>query len=148
MKFRLNLLLQMVMLEKVSDRGFFAFWPFENAWKFRKSVKLPQKIWNLAKSEYYIPRHQWAALLYSTCTACHSILNTSTTTGTSPTKPWNIQTYHYHTSYYADHRFPIINTNRFVIHHCEFYFCLNWTGLFICFVTEHEMAPCLRIIIN
>ncbi len=41
-----NLLLHMVILEKVTDRGFLAFWPFENEWKFRKSVKLQQKIWN------------------------------------------------------------------------------------------------------
>ncbi len=139
----------MVMLEKVADRGFLAFWPFENEWKFRKSVKLPQKIWNLAKSEYYPPRHHWAAPLYSLCTARHSISNASTTTtGTSPTKPWNARVYYYHTSYYADHQFPTINTNHFVIHRCEFYLCLNWTVLFICLMTKHETAPCLRIIIN
>ncbi len=106
-----------------------------------------QKIWNLAKSEYYPPRPHWAALLYFSYTVRHSISNTSTTTGTS-TKPWNVRTYHYHTSYYADHQFPIINTNHLVIHRCEFYLCLSWTVLFICFMTEHETAPCLRIIIN
>ncbi len=106
----------MVMLEKIADRGFLAFWLFENEWKFRKSVKLTQKIWNLAKSEYYPLRHHGAAPLYSSCTACHSISNISTTTGTSATKPWNVRMYHYHTSYYTDHRFPIINTNRFVIY--------------------------------
>ncbi len=143
-----NLLLLMVMLEKVVDRGFLAFWPFENEWKFRKSVKLSQKIWNLAKSEYYPPRHYWAAPLYSSCTAHHSILNISTTTGTSPTKLRNVRMYHYHTSYYVYHWIPIININCFVIHHCEFYLHLNWTGLFICFMTKHETAPCLQIIIN
>ncbi len=142
-----NLLLHMVMLEKVADRGFLSFWPFENEWKFRKRVKLPQKIWNLAKSEYYPPRHHWAVPLYSSCTACHLISNTSTT-GTSTTKPWNVRTYHYHTSYYTDHGFPIINTNCFVIHLCEFYLCLNWTVLFVCFMTEHETAPCIQIIIK
>ncbi len=35
--------------------------------------------------------------------------------------PWNVQTYYHHTSYYVGHRFPIINTNRFIIHRCEFY---------------------------
>ncbi len=42
-----NLLLHMVMPEKVSDRNFLAFWPFENEWKFRKSVKCGKKseIW-------------------------------------------------------------------------------------------------------
>ncbi len=99
------------------------------------------------KSEYYPPRHHRAMLLYSSCTACHSISNTSTTTGTS-TKPWNVQMYHYHTSYYLDHRFLIINTYHFIIHHCEFYLCLNWSVLFICFMTDCETAPCLRIIIN
>ncbi len=129
----------MVILEKVTNWGFLAFWPFENEWRFRKSLKLPQKIWNLAKSEYYPPRQYWAAPLYSSCTACHLISNTSTT-GTSPIKPWNVRTYHYHTSYYADHRFPIINTNHFVIHRCEFYLHLNWTVLFICFImfTNHN----------
>ncbi len=102
----------------------------------------------MAKSEYYPHKHHWAASLYSSFTDRHSISNTSTTTGTSPTKPWNVRTYHYHTSYYTDHRFPIINTNHFVIHRCEFYLCLNWTVLFICFMTEHAMAPYLRIIIN
>ncbi len=137
-----NLLLHMVMLEKVADRGFLAFWPFENEWKFRKCVKLPQKIWNLAKSKYYPPRHHWAAPLYSSCTAHHSISNTSATTGASPTKPWNVWMHHYHTSYYLDHRFPIINTNHFAIHRSEFYPRLNWTVLFICFMTEHETTPC------
>ncbi len=140
---RKNLLLHMVMLEKVADWGFLTFWPFENEWKFRKSVKLPQKICNLAKSEYYPPRHHWAA---TSCTACRLISNTSTTTGTS-TKAWNVRMYH-HTNYHPDHQFPIISTNRFVIHHCEFYLWLNWTILFICFKTEQEMAPCLRIVIN
>ncbi len=143
-----NLFLDMVMLEKVTNRGFLAFWPFENECKFKRNVKLSQKIWNLAKSEYYPPRHHWAVPLHSSCTARHSISNTSTTTGTSLTKPWNVRTYHYHTSYYVDHRFPIMNTNRFVIHRCEFCLCLNWTVLFICFMTEHETALCLRIIIN
>ncbi len=101
-----NLLLHMVTLKKVADRDFLAFLPFENEWKFRKSVKLPQKIWNLTKSEYYPPRHHWAAPLYSSCTPCHSISNTSTTTNTPPTKPWNIQTYHYHTSYYGQSPIP------------------------------------------
>ncbi len=73
-----NLLLYMVMLEKVADRGFLAFWPFGSEWKFRKSVKLSQKIWNLAESEYYPFRHHLAARLYSLCTACLLILNTST----------------------------------------------------------------------
>ncbi len=129
----------MVMLEKVADWGFLAFWPFENEWKFRKSVKLPQKIWNLIKSEYYPPRQHWAARYCILFVLPPPLIsNTSTTTGTSPIKPRNIWTYHYHTSYYADHQFPIINTNHFVIHHCEFYLCLNWTVLFICFMTEHE----------
>ncbi len=75
----------------------------------------------MARSEDYPPRHHWAAPLYSLCPGCHSILNTSRTTGTSPTKPWNVRTYHYHTCYYVDHRFPIINPNCFVIHCCEFY---------------------------
>ncbi len=113
----------MVMLEKVADRGFLIFWPLEN--------ELPQKIWNLAKSEYHPPRHHWAAPLHSSCTACHLISN-KTTTDTS-TKPWTVQTYQYHTSYYTDHKFPIINTNRFVIHHYEYYLCLNWTVLFLLF---------------
>ncbi len=94
------------------------------------------------------PIHHWAVPLYPLCTARHSISNASTITGTSPTKLWNVRTYHYHTNYYADHQFPIINTNRFIIHRCEFYLSLNWTVLFICFMTEHEMAPCLQIIIN
>ncbi len=143
-----NLLLHVVMLENVADRGFLAFWPFENEWKFRKSVKSTQKIWNLAKSEYYPPRHNGAVPLYLLCTACHSISNTSTTTGTSPTTPWNVRKYHYHTSNYADHQFPIINTNRFIVHRCEFDLYLNWTVLFICFITKHGTAPGLQIIIN
>ncbi len=49
---------------------------------------------------------------------------------------WNVRTYHHHTSYYTDHRFPIINTNRFVIHRCEFYLLLNQTVLFICCMTN------------
>ncbi len=34
-----NLLLHMVMMKKVADRGFFAFWPFENDRKFRRKRK-------------------------------------------------------------------------------------------------------------
>ncbi len=45
----------MVMMEKVADQGFLAFLSFENEWKFRKSVKLPQKIWNLAKLNITLP---------------------------------------------------------------------------------------------
>ncbi len=60
----------------------------------------------------------------------------SATTGTCPTKSWNVRTYHYHTSYYVDHRFPIIKTNRFVIYRCDFYLFLNRTVLFICFMTN------------
>ncbi len=77
-----NLFLHKVMLEKVAARGFLAFWSFENEWKFRKSVKVPQKIWNSAKSEYYRLRHHWAPSLYSSCTARHLISNTPPTTGT------------------------------------------------------------------
>ncbi len=135
------------MLETVADWGFLAFLPFENERKFRKIVKLPQKFWNSAKSKYYPPRYHWAVPLYSWYTVCHSISNTSTTTGTS-TKPWNVRTYHYHTSYYADHWFPIINTNCFFVYHCEFHLRLNWTVLFICFTTKCETALCLRNIIN
>ncbi len=109
-----NLLLRMVVLEKVANRGFLALRPFKD----NKKHKIA------AKSEYYPPRHHWTEPFYSSCTVRHSISNTSTT-GTSPTKPLNIRTYQYHTSYYADHRFSIINTNRFVIKRCEFYLCLN-----------------------
>ncbi len=135
----------MVMLEKVADRGFLAFWLFENEWKFRRSVQLPQKIWNLAKSEYYSPRHHWAAPLYSLCTAYHSISNTSTTTTTSiSAKPWNVWTYHYHTSYYADHRFPIINTNHFVIDRCEFYLRVNLTWNSAMFTNHNQLITPLK----
>ncbi len=44
--------------------------------------------------------------------------------------------YHRYTSYYADHRFPIININHFVIHRCQFYLFPNQTVLFICFMTN------------
>ncbi len=71
---------------------------------WEESVKMPQKIWNSAKSEYQ------QQLVH---------------------QPWNVRMYH-HTSYYADHRFPIINTNHFVIHCCEFYLFLNRTVLFQC----------------
>ncbi len=124
---------------------------FSAIWKWvkiYKKCKIAAKIWNLTKSEYYPPWHHWAMPWHFSWTARHSISNISTTTSTSPTKPWNVKTCHYHTSYYTDHRFPIININRFVIHCCEFYFCLNWTVLFICFMTEHETAPCLLVIIN
>ncbi len=126
------------MLEKVTDRSFFAFWPFENEWKFRKNVKLMQKseIWQKVN---IIPPDTIGLChcILRVPPPPHLILNTSTTTDTS-TKPCYVRMYHYHTSYCADHQFPIINTNSFVIHRCEFYLCLNWTVLFICFMTEHE----------
>ncbi len=101
------------IMKKVADRGFLAFSPFENERKFRRKRKDDAK--NLKFSKKWV----------------------STTTGTSPTKPWNVRTYHYHrTSYYMDHWFSIINTNHFIIHHCEFYLFLNRTVLFICFMTN------------
>ncbi len=66
-----NLLLYVVMLEKVADRGFLTFWPFENKRKSWKRVKYMQKIWNSAKGEYYPPRHHRAEPFYSSCIACH-----------------------------------------------------------------------------
>ncbi len=39
-----NLLLHVATMKKVADRGFLAFWPFENEQNFRKSVKMLQKI--------------------------------------------------------------------------------------------------------
>ncbi len=105
-----NLFLHMVM-KKVADRGFLAFWPFENERKFRRNRK------NAAKNLIF--GKKWV----------------STTTGTS-IKPWSVRTYHHHTRYYADHQFPIINTNRFVIHNCEFYLFLNRTAPFICIMTN------------
>ncbi len=108
-------LLHVMIMKKFADRGFLAFWPFKNERKFRiKGTAKPPKFGKKG---------------------------VSTTTGTS-TKPWNVQTYHHHnhhhhhTSYYTDHQFPIINTNHFVIHHCEFYLFLNWAVLFICFMTN------------
>ncbi len=97
---------------KVTDPGFLAFWPFENERKFRRKRRNAAKNLKFGK--------KWVL----------------TTTCTSPTKPWNVRMYHYHTSYYADHRFPIINTSRFVIHRCEFYLFLNRTVWFICFMTN------------
>ncbi len=41
---RKNLLLHVVMMKKVADRGFFAFWPFENEQKFRMKCKNAAKI--------------------------------------------------------------------------------------------------------
>ncbi len=99
-------------MKKVADRDFLAFWVFENEQKFRRKRK------NAAKSQKF--GKNWV----------------STTTGTSLTKPWNIRMYHHHTSYDADHRFPISNTNRFVIYRCEFYLFLNETVLSICFITN------------
>ncbi len=111
---RKYLLLHMVMKKKkITDWGFLAFWLFENEWKFWRKRKNDAKNLKFGK--------KWV----------------STTTGTPPTKPWNVRTYHHHhTSYYVDHQFPIINTNRFVIHCCKFYFFLNWTVLFICFTVN------------
>ncbi len=98
--------------KKVTNRGFLAFWPFENERKFRRKRKNAAKNLKFGK--------MWVSI----------------TTGTSPTKPWNARMYHHQSSYYMDHRFLIINTNRLVIHHCEFYFFLNRTVLFICFMTS------------
>ncbi len=141
-----NLLLHVMMMKKVNDWGFLAFWPFENDQKFRRKCK---NVTNNLKFD-----KKWV----------------STTTGTS-TKPWNVRTYcHHHTSYYTNHQFPIINTNPFVIPRCELSLFLNRTVLFICFMTnvspmrklfvpnttklqfyceyncERETAPCLQII--
>ncbi len=140
---RKNLLLHMVMMKKVADRGFLAFWPFDNVWKFRKKCKSAAKNLKFGK--------KW-------------VLPSQTL--------WNVWTYHHHTSYYMDHRFPIINTNQFVIHSCEFYLFLNRTVLslvsswpichqcetifflnttrlqFYCeYNCKRETALCLRIII-
>ncbi len=142
-----NLFLHLVMMKKVVDRGFLAFWPLKSEWKFRRKCK------NTVENQKFSKK--WV----------------STTTGVC-TKPWNVRTYQHHTNYYTDHQYPIINTNCLVIHYCDFYLFLNRTVLFICFTTnlsslqklslfrtlrnynfiseydcEHEMAPCLRIII-
>ncbi len=102
--------LHVVMMKKVTDRGFLAFWPFENEWKFRRKRKNAAKNLKFGK--------KWLS-----------------TTGTSPTKPWNVWTYPHHTSYCADRQSPIINTNCFIIHRCEF--------LFICFRTNLQLAHLL-----
>ncbi len=102
-----NFLLHMVMMKKVADRGFLTFWLYENERKFRKKRK------NVAKNLKF--GKKWV-LPFQT--------------------PWNGRTYHHHTSYYTDHRFPIINTNHFVIHSREFYLFPNQTVLFICFMTN------------
>ncbi len=104
---RKNLLLHMVMMKKVGDRGFLTFWPCENEWKFRRKRKNAAKNLKFGK-KWVLPSQTF----------------------------WNVRTYHYHISYYADHRFPIINSNRFIIHWCEFYLFLNRTVLFICFMTN------------
>ncbi len=131
-----------VMMKKVTDRGFLAFWTFENERKFRRKLK------NGPKNLKF--RKKWV-LLFQT--------------------PSDVRIYHHHTSYYTDHQFPTITTNRLVIHR-EFYLFLNQTVLFICSMNnlspmrklslfqkttklqlyceyncEHETAPCLRIII-
>ncbi len=106
-----NLLLHMVMMKKVADRGFEAFWPFEIEQKFQRKRKNNAKNLKFGKN--------WV----------------STSTGTS-IKPWNVRTYHHHKSYYTDHWLPIINTNRFVIQYCEFYLFLNRTVLFIYLMTN------------
>ncbi len=93
--------------KKVANRSFLAFWPFENEQKFRRKRK------NAAKNLKFSKK--W-------------ILSSQT--------PWNLRMYHHDTSYYADHRFLIINTNRFIIHRCEYYLFLNRTVLFICFITN------------
>ncbi len=93
--------------EKVADQGFLSLWPFENERKFRTKRKNAAKNLKFGK--------KWVSAL----------------TGISLTKPWNVRTHHHHTSYYTDHRFPIINTSRFVIHDCEFYLFLNRTVRFI-----------------
>ncbi len=106
-----------VMMKKVADRGFLAFWPFENERKLRGKCK------NVTKSLKFDKK--WV----------------STTFGTS-TEPWNVRMYHHHhhhhANYYADHRFPfpVINTNPFVIHCCEFHLFLSRTVLIICFMTN------------
>ncbi len=105
-------LLHALLMKKVSDRGFLAFWPFENEQKCRRKHKNAAKNLKFGK--------KWV----------------STTTDSSSTKPWNVRKYHHYASYYTDHRFPIINTNRFVIRHCEFYIFVNQTVLFICFMTN------------
>ncbi len=81
-----NLFLHVVIMKKVTDRGFLAIWPFENERKFRRKCK------NAAKNLKFDKK--W-------------VLPSQT--------PWNIRTYHHHTSYYADHQFLISNTNHFVV---------------------------------
>ncbi len=105
--FEKNLIVHVVMMKKVADRSFLANWPFENEWKFRRKRK------NAAKNLKFSKK---------------LVLSSQTI--------WNLQMCHHHTSYYADHWIPIINTNRFVIHYCEFYLFLNRTVLFICFMTN------------
>ncbi len=102
-----NFLFHVTMTKKVADRGFLAFWPFESERKFRRKRK------NAAKNLKF--DKNW-------------VLPSQT--------PWNIRMHRHHTSYYAGHRFPTINTDRFVIHRCEFSLFLNQTVLFICFITN------------
>ncbi len=102
--------LHVVMMKKVADRGFLAFWPLESQRKSRRKHKNAAKNLKFGK--------KW-------------ILPSKT--------PWNVQTYHHrhhYTSYYADHLFSIINTHCFIIHRCEFYLFLNRTVLFIYFMTN------------
>ncbi len=104
---RKNLFLHVVMMEQVTDWGFLAFCLFENEQKFRRKCK------NTIKNLKFGKKWVFPSQIF-----------------------WNVRTYHHHTSYYANLRFPIINTNHFVIHRCEFYLFLNRTVLFICFVTN------------
>ncbi len=97
----------MVMMKEVADWGFLAFWSFENRQKFRRTHKNATKNLKFGK--------KWVLTSWT---------------------PWNVRTNHHHTSYYVDYRFPIINTNHFVINRCEFYLFLNGTVLFICFMTN------------
>ncbi len=77
-----NLLLPVVMMKKVTNRGFLAFWPFENERKFIRKQKNSAKNLKFGK-KWVLP---FQAL-------------------------WNVRLYHHHTSYYTDHLFPIININ-------------------------------------
>ncbi len=47
----------MVVMKKVADRISLLFGHLKMSENLEKSVKIPQKIWNSAKSEYYPARH-------------------------------------------------------------------------------------------
>ncbi len=130
-------LLHVVMMKKVIDWGFLAFWPFENEWKFRR--KMLQKIWNSAKSEY---QQQLVHLLLNPgMYECIIIIQVTMRITDSPLLiP-------------AASSSIVVNFNLF----------LNWTIRFICFMTSlspmrklflfrtllnyYFIAPCLQIII-